>query len=95
MVGVDHEAAVEPSFAGAVLDDVGYPQAVRFDSSEAPINEVGGGDNPWNLLTTFRAWAQVVAAPAEWWGFEVDPRCQSPLLSSATRSVSRSGRAAP
>jgi RNA polymerase sigma-70 factor (ECF subfamily) len=27
--------------------------------------------------------------PAAWWGFEVDPRCQSPLLSSATVSVSR------
>lgn len=23
-------------------------------------------------------------SPAEWWGFEVDPRCQSLLLSSAT-----------
>ena len=29
--------------------------------------------------------------PAEWWRFEVDPRCQSPLLSWATSSVSRSG----
>ena len=29
--------------------------------------------------------------PVAWWGFEVDPRCQSPLLSSATVSVSRSG----
>ena len=27
--------------------------------------------------------------PVAWWGFEVDPRCQSPLLSSATVSVSR------
>ena len=29
--------------------------------------------------------------PAGWWELEVDPRCQSPLLSSATSSVSRSG----
>ena len=33
--------------------------------------------------------------PAAWWGFEVDSRCQSPLLSSAMSSVSSVGPTIP
>jgi hypothetical protein len=56
---VEHDAAVKLSFSRGVLGDVGDPQPVRFDSGEVPVDEVGGGNDAWDLLASFRAWEAV------------------------------------
>jgi len=52
---VEHDAAVELSFSRRVLGDVGDPQAVGFDACEVAVDEVGGGDDAWDLFASFRA----------------------------------------